>query len=46
MTPGDITLMFNGWIDAHSPPKPGSRAMSRGEYEALKEACNGGNNSL
>jgi hypothetical protein len=41
MTPKDVWLVFEGWNDAHSEKKPGADAMSRAEYEALKEKIDG-----
>jgi hypothetical protein len=41
MVPKDTWLVFQGWQDAHSAPKPGSGAMTADEFRALVEQVDG-----
>jgi len=41
MIPKDTWLVFDGWMAAHSPPKPGSDAMSADEYRQLVRRIDG-----
>lgn len=41
MIPKDTWLVFEGWMDAHSPKKAGSEAMTAAEYRELVERVDG-----
>jgi len=41
MTPKDTWVAFEGWNEAHSPPKPGANAMTAEEYRDLVRRVDG-----
>jgi hypothetical protein len=41
MIPKDAWLVFEGWNDAHSPPKAGTEAMTAQQYQDLVRQVDG-----